>query len=145
MLDVSVQIPTANDIEQLERWRQDFAAADLELPEGYANDGVATAVARNKKGDLIGSLTAEIILAASLDPFIRNPLAGRHESLSGLFALTRALEYQAQLAGAAASFIAVPNLLPDYQALVKRCGYDETAQSCKLFRRSFRRPSPATR
>ena len=139
MLDVSVQIPTANDIEQLERWRQDFAAADLELPEGYANDGVATAVARNKKGDLIGSLTAEIITAVSLDPWLGNPNAGRHERLTGLFTLTRALEYQAKINGAVAAFIAVPDTLKEYQQLVQRFGFEETAQHCRLYRHSFRK------
>lgn len=139
MFDTSVLPPTQQDIEQLEQWRREFAAADLELPEGYVNDGVATAVARRRDGSLIGSLTAEIITAVSLDPLLLNPQAGRTEALAGLFALTRALEYQASLNGAAASFIAVPNLLPQYQALVERCGFEPTAQHCKLYRHSLRR------
>jgi hypothetical protein len=130
--------PSDTDIIQLEKWRKEFATADLELPENYVSDGVATAVAKTKEGKLIGSLTASIILAVSLDPLIRNPDSGRTETLAGLFALTRALEYQAALNGAAASFIAVPNLLPNYQELVVKCGFEPTAQHCSLYRHSFR-------
>jgi len=138
VFDVDVVEMRDSDVEQLEKWRGEFAEADLELPEGYANDGVATAVARRKDGTLIGSLTASIITAVSLDPLLRNPSAGRMETLSGLFALTRTLEYQARLNGAAASFIAVPNLLPEYQSLVEKCGFEPTAANCKLYRHSLR-------
>lgn len=139
MFSTQVTIPTDEDIRQLERWRLLFAEADLELPENYASDGVATAVAKTKEGKLIGSLTASIILAVSLDPLIRNPEIPRTEMLAGLFALTRALEYQAKLNGAAAAFIAVPNLLPEYQKLVVKCGFEPTAENCKLFRHSLNR------
>src|SRR5438477_3709171 len=105
MFDAQVTIPTDADIKQLEQWRREFAAADLELPEGYSGDGIATAIAVDRKGGLLGSLTAEIITAVSLDPLIRNPAAGRTETLAGLFALTNALEYQAKMNGAVASFI----------------------------------------
>lgn len=138
MFDTAILPPTQEDFTLLEQWRREFDAADLELPEGYAGNGVATAVARRKDGSLIGSLTAEIITAASLDPVLLNPHAGRSEKLAALFALTRAMEYQASLNGAAASFIAVPNLLPEYQALVQRCGFEETAQACKLYRHFLR-------
>lgn len=139
MFDTEVTIPTDADIQQLEQWRREFATAELETPEGYAADGVATAVAVDKGGKLIGSLTASIILATSLDPLLLNPHADRASRFAATFALTKALEYQARVAGAAASFIAVPNLLKDYQEFVTRFGYEETAQHCRLFRHSFRR------
>lgn len=138
MFDVSVEVPRDDDFAQLEKWRKEFATADLELPEGYAGNGVATAVTRRADGSLLNSLTGSIILAVSLDPYLQSPDAGRLEALAGLFAITRTIEWQAQLNGAAAAFIAVPNLLPNYQSLVKKCGYSETAQNCKLYRHSFR-------
>lgn len=137
----TVDIPTAEEIAKVDAWRKQFASADLELPEGYDGDGVCTAVAHDKQGGLIGSLTASIILAASLDPLLLNPGASRDQRFSGTFALTVAMEYQTKLNGAAAGFIAVPNLLPDYQEFVTRFGYIETAQNCKLFRKSFRKAS----
>lgn len=139
MFDTEITTPTKNDIELLEQWRKEFAAADLELPEGYNGDGTATAVAISKEGKLLGSLTASICFAVSLDPLIRNPNATRAEMLAGLFALTRALEYQAKLNGVAASFIAVPDSLPQYQELVQKCGFEPTAEACKLYRHSFRK------
>lgn len=138
MFSARVQLLENADLELLEKWRNEFASADLELPEGWSGEGVATATARTKDGELLGSLTATLVNGVTLDPLLLRPGASRTEALAGLFALTNSLEYQAQLNGAVASFIAVPNLLPDYQSLVLRCGFQETAQHCKLFRRSLR-------
>src|SRR6267142_6924399 len=137
MFDAEITTPHDDDIRQLEAWRKEYVAADLELPEGYTGDGIATAIAVSKEGKLLGSLTASIIYAVSLDPLIRNPHAGRGETLAGLFALTRALEYQAKLNGIVASFIAIPNSLPEYKELVVKCGFAPTAELCKLYRHSF--------
>jgi len=139
MFDAEVTTPNPEDLKLLEQWRREFVAADLELPEGYTGDGIATAIAVGKNGTLLGSLTASIVYAVSLDPLIRNPSAGRGEVLAGLFALTRALEYQAKLNGVVASYIAVPNSLPIYKELVKKCGFEPTAESCTLYRHSFRK------
>lgn len=138
MLNVDIDIPNREDIAQLERWRTEFAAADLELPEDYASTGVATAVARDEHGALIGSLTASIIIAASLDPLLLNPVASRTSRFASTFALERTMAYQARLNGAAAGYIAIPDLLPDYQEFVTRFGYKQTAQHCRIYRRSFR-------
>jgi hypothetical protein len=137
MFDPEVTVPTDADILQLEKWRKDFVAVDLELPYGYSGDGIATAIAVDSHGKLLGSLTASLVYAVSLDPLIRNPDAGRTEVLAGLFALTRSLEYQAKLNGAAASFISIPNCLPIYQNLVQKCGFKEVAWD-KVYRHSFR-------
>lgn len=143
MLNVDIDIPIQQDIAQLEEWRRRFATADLELPEGYAGDGVATAVALDTEGKLIGSLTASIIIAASLDPLLLNPDADHTSKFASTFALERAMAWQAKMNGAAAGFVAIPNLLPDYQKFIERFGYVETAQHCKVYRRSFlRKPSP---
>lgn len=132
--DLDVGPPTAREMLQLEQWRKDFPAADLEIPSG---PGTATAVARRADGTLIESLSASIITAVSLDPLLRDPQAGKREVLQGLLALTTSLEYQAKCNGAAASFIAIPNLLPEYQSLMSQFRFSETAQNCKVYRRLY--------
>lgn len=135
MFDAQVMTPTAEDIEQIEEWRKQFAEADLQIPNGYDGPGSATVVAV-KDGKLLGSLTGTMILAVSLDPLVRNPEAGRLESLAALFAMCNSLEYQASLNGAVDAYIAIPNLLPEYQKLVvEKCGFEETATFCKIYRR----------
>lgn len=121
------------DIPTLEVWRKNFAPADLTLPFGYEDRSVETAVALNSKGVITGALTA--VLVTSLDTYIRNPEAKEAESLLSLHALCRHLESNAIRAGARESFIAVPNALAKYQGLVAKCGFVETAQDCKIFRR----------
>src|SRR5690348_16736202 len=99
MFDTQVMQPTNEDVKQLEEWRTRFPEADLQLPNGYDGEGSATAIAVAKDGRLLGSLTGTLILAVSLDPYIRNPEAGRLESLASLHALCNSLEYQASLNG----------------------------------------------
>lgn len=132
MLDITVRPGTEADLEQLEKWRSEFQDGLLEVPNGYEGNGLETAVAEARDGRILGSLTATSIV--SLDPYIRNPHAGKAELLQSLFALCRALEYRAKRAGLVESYIAVPNLLEDYQSVVKRCGFQETAENCKIYR-----------
>lgn len=139
MFDVQITIPTEADIRQLDEWRRNFAAADLELPEGWDGEGVATAVAVDKQGGLIGSLTGTLANSFILDPFIINPDVPRNKKFSALFALANALEYQARMNGAVVSFVAIPNLLPEYQELMPKLGFEETVQHCRVYRRSYRR------
>lgn len=137
MFDLKIEPPKDDDIEVLEKWRKEFAYADLELPSGYAADGVATAVARTKDGTLLSSLTAQIITAVCLDPILCNPDASRKDVFVAAFALARTLEYQAQLNGAKAAFIAIPDCMPEWQKVIEKCGFEQTAQRCKLYRHSF--------
>jgi len=132
MLDINVRPIKDSDVEQLEKWRQEFKNGSLEVPHGYEHYNVETAVA--VKGDrILGALTGTIIV--SLDPYIRNPEAGTAESLQSLFALCRSLEYRAKKQmGCVESYIAVPNSLEEYKGIVKRCGFEETAQNCAIFR-----------
>lgn len=133
VLNDTIRPVQLRDIPILEAWRRGFASADLTLPFGYESAGVETAVALNSKGVITGALTAVIV--ASLDTYIRNPAANAAESLLGLHALCRHLESNAIRAGARESFIAVPHALAKYQGLVQKCGFVETAQECKIFRR----------
>jgi len=146
MFDNQVRTPNADDIEQVEKWRRLFREADLEVPNGYSGDGVATAVSVTPDGALTGALTGTMVLAVSLDPFVKNPEAPSGDVLAALFALTNALEYQASLCGAVDAYIAIPNLLPQYQQFVeKKCGFEQTAQACRIYRRCIARssvPSP---
>jgi len=138
MFDVQVAVPRETDFEQIEKWRREFAEGQLEVPNGYGGEGVATVIGLSRDGKLLGSLTATIITAVSLDPLIKNPSANRKEVFAALFAMTRALEYQAQLNGARDAYIAIPDALPEYQELVQRCGFEETAQRCRLYRHPLR-------
>lgn len=137
MFDLKIETPKEDDFALLEKWRKEFVHADLELPHGYVNDGVATAVARSKDGTLLSSLTAQIITAVCLDPVLCNPDAPRKDIFVAAFALARTLEYQAQLNGARAAFIAIPQSMPEWQKVIEKCGFEETAQRCKLYRHSF--------
>jgi hypothetical protein len=140
MFDSQVKTMIAEDEPILESWRKAFPEADLEMPNGYAGPGVATAVSIAKDGRLLGSLTGTMILAVSLDPYLKNPEAGRLESLASLYSLCDSMEYQASLNGAIDAYVAIPNLLPEYQKLiVEKCGFEETAQTCRIYRRRIAR------
>lgn len=126
----------------LEKWRAIFNAGEpvCELPNGYENKGVVTNVAVAGDKRTLGSLTGTMVI--TLDPFLKNPTASPIEILQALFALTRATEVDGMRAGAQEAYIAIPNDLPDYQALVEKCGFMETAQNCKIYRHQFFPPEP---
>lgn len=126
---------TKEDEEILEPNRKAFVGGSLEIPNGYEGENVETVTILNGEGRIIGSLTGTIIIA--LDPFIKVQGTGRTESLQGLFAACRALEYRGAKHGAREAYIAVPDSLPEYQELVKRVGFQETAQNCKIYRRQM--------
>ena len=141
MFDIGLRPFKESDLEQLEAWRVLFQEGKLELPHGYEGTNVETAVALRGDGSTLGALTATLICA--LDPYIKNPNATRTELLQSLFALCRAQEYAAQRFGARESYIAVPNDLPEYQEIVKRCGFVETATNCRIYRHVFPAPDIA--
>lgn len=121
-----------NDIEALLAWRKAYFDGDLEVPHGWKGDGWETAVAE-KNGLLLGSMTAT--QAVILDPLIRNPVAGGMDIVTAIYALERALTYQAQGAGAVDSYIAVPSQLTEYHKIVENAGYLRTVEHCHVFRR----------
>lgn len=132
MFDTTIRPALQRDYAQLELWRKAYSKGSLELPHGYQDTNVSTVVAATQHG-ILGSLTGTLIL--SLDPLIRNPSVPGPEMLVALHAMTRHLECNALMAGARESFIAVPTEEEKYSRLVERCGFVETAQNCKIYRR----------
>lgn len=121
-----------SDIEQLETWRRAYWDGDLEIPKGYNNRGVETAAVENN-GKLILSMTGT--QAVLLDPLIKNPEATGAELVAGIMLAERVLAYKGQTGGAVDSYIAIPQQLTAYHEIVKKAGYVETVQACKIFRR----------
>lgn len=133
LFETSIRPALQRDYQLLETWRKAYSKGSLELPHGYTGPSVDTVVAVDGQGQLMASLTGTLVL--SLDPLIRNPLTPGPESLVALHALTRHLECNALSAGCRESFIAVPADEEKYMRIVERCGFVETAQSCKIYRR----------
>ena len=124
------------EIETLEGWRHEYQPADLEIPHGYAGQGVETAVAENKEG-ILASMTG--IKAVILDPLIRNPrISNGAEMVSAILMLERTLSYLGEQGGAVDSYIAIPNQLEDYKKIVESVGYVETCENCTIYRRPLR-------
>lgn len=132
MKDINIRPIQAGDVEQLELWRNEYWAGDLEIPFGYKRDGIETAVAE-KNGVMLEALVAK--KAVVLDPLILDPNADHYDAVAGLFLLERALTYSAQLGGAIESYIAVPDSLKDYHKIVEKAGYIKTVEKCTVFRR----------
>lgn len=122
----------ATDLEQLETWRRAYWDGDLEIPKGYNGPGVETAAVENN-GRLILSMTGT--QAILLDPLIKNPEASGAELVAGIMLAERVLAYRGQSGGAIDAYIAVPAQLTAYHEIVKKAGYTETVQHCKIFRR----------
>lgn len=122
----------ASDIEPLLSWRKAYIDGDLEIPHGWKGEGWETAVAE-KSGLLLGSMTAT--QAVILDPLIRNPVAGGMDMVTAIYALERALTYNAQAAGAVDAYIAIPSQLEEYHKIVENAGYQRTVEHCHVFRR----------
>ena len=129
MFNLEVRPFIKDDFSQLEEWREKFDKGSLELPYGYEERSVETAVAALPGGEIIGSLTGTHGLI--LDPYIGNPA---HPSLNALFALTRTLEYRARRLGCRDSYIAIPNGMEDYRKLVKRFGFQTICENCEILR-----------
>lgn len=124
-----------SDIEQLETWRRAYWDGDLEIPKGYNGIGVETAAVENN-GRLILSMTGT--QAVLMDPLIKNPEASGAELMAGIILAERVLAYKGQIGGAVDAYIAVPSQLTAYHEIVKKAGYVETVENCKIFRRPLR-------
>lgn len=123
------------DVDRLETWRRAYWDGDLEIPKGYNAFGVETVAIENNK-NLILSMTGT--RAVLMDPLIKNPDASGTELMAGILLAERLLAYQGQTSGAVDAYIALPEKLLDWHEIVRKCGYTETVQHCKIFRRALR-------
>lgn len=137
MRDITVHRLRDEEVDVLEEWRHDYQPADLEIPHNYGGPGVETAVAANKQGFMLASMTG--IKAVILDPLIRNPrIANGAEMVSAILMLERTLSYLGEQGGAVDSYVAIPNQLADYKKIVESVGYLATCENCTIYRRPLR-------
>lgn len=146
MKDIEIRPFTRKDEEVLEWAKEHFTAAQLETPHGYVREGenVETAVAQ-KDNAIVASLTGT--LAVVLDPFLRTQGWRGDDLLAALFKLEAVLSYRARSVGAVDAYIAIPNGVTEeersaaeaYIRIIRRCGYEETIQNCRVFRRDLTR------
>lgn len=134
MKNISIRPLRAEDIKQLELFRGNYLDADIEIPFGYAGQGVETAIAE-KDGKIIGAVTAS---AAVTFDFIHDGEAAGTDVFPAVFMLERALALTAQKAGIATAYVAIPAHLTKYIEMVKRSGYTEEFQDCVVLRRALR-------
>ena len=134
MSQISIRPFQKTDTEQLELFRTGYYEADVEVPFGYAGQGIETAIAE-KNGKIIGAVTASS--AVTFD-FIHDSVASGADIFSAVFMLERALALTAQKAGIATAYVAIPAHLTSYIDMVKRCGYTEEFQNCVVLRRALR-------
>lgn len=127
----------SQDKELLDKIRFGYFEADLELPKGYVAPGVRTAVAEKTLDDgtrqFVAALTGT--LAVILDPFIKNPEAERLDVMEALIKLEAVVSYMGAQSNAVDAYIAIPDNLPEYQALVQKYGYQQTVENCTVYRR----------
>lgn len=145
--DIYIRPFKESDREELDRGRKEFTAADLENPHGFEGPRVETAVAIKgddiESGRVLASLTGTV--AVILDPLLKVPGFKPTDYLAALFKLEAILTYLAQNTGAIDAYIAIPRGVTEdemraaasYEIIVRQCGYDETVQNCKVFRRSL--------
>jgi hypothetical protein len=134
MKDISIRPLRAEDIEQLELFRNGYQDADVEIPWGYSGQGIETAVA-DKDGKIVGAVIGS---AAITFDFVHDPAAAGTDVFPAVFLLERALALTAQKAGIPTAYVAIPSHLTAYIEMVKRCGYTDEFQQCTVLRRPLR-------
>lgn len=135
MFNTHIRPVQRDDLVFLEAWRRLYPHATLDLPHGYSEDSVETVVAEAEDKRLLGSMTGTRVVV--VDPYIRNPQAGRIESLESATLMCRHLECEAIKGGARDIYIAISNDDVKWQELVQRLGFSETAPGCRTYRRSL--------
>ena len=128
-------------LPQLEQWRQSFEHAELDLPSGYSGPATVTIVAEYN-GQLVESMTASIVMV--IEAIIKNPAATPSVLAEAAQRLEEYLSGHAALNGAVDSYIAVPDndAMVEFHRVVRRRGYEPTAQGCTIYRRPLRAAIP---
>ena len=122
------------DVEKLEEWRTEFPHHDLDLPHGYARDGVGTLVVTDDdqpKASMTG------VAAVVIDPYLHDPSLTPRQGHDYLLMLEAFHRGAAQRAGMAEIYIAVVDIpeMAAFHKMVQREGYEPTAQGCVIYRR----------
>jgi hypothetical protein len=132
--EITVRPARESDYRQLDLFREQFLPdGRIDVPFGYSNTGVETAVAE-KAGKLIG---AAIGTKALIVDFCKDPAASGTDIYAAVLLAERTLAYAAAQNGYTASYCAVPKHLTEYIDMVKRSGYEETFPDCVVLRRAL--------
>jgi hypothetical protein len=137
--DLTVRPLRPGDTEQLDLFRESFKNdGEIQLPFGYTNAGVATAVvARDEK--IIGAVHATKALIVN---FMKDPKASGPDIYAAVLLGERALTFVAEDGGCAEAYCAIPSHLQSYIDMVKRSGYTEAFPNCVILRRSLAKETP---
>src|SRR5581483_2008159 len=130
--NLNVRPMRESDVAAFERLRRSYWEADLEIPKGWYASGVETAVVE-QDGLLVVSLTST--QAVVFDPLIKNPAFSGPTLVASILLAERTLAYEVQKRGAVDAYIAVPNQLTEYHAIVQKAGYVPTVENCTVYKR----------
>lgn len=124
------------DTAQLDLFRELFLPdGRTDVPFGYANIGVETAIAE-KNNKTVGAVTATKSIIVN---FMKDPTAAGTDIYAAVLMLERALAYVAQQNGVVEAYCAIPSHLTEYVDMVKRSGYAEAFPDCVILRRALTR------
>src|SRR5512146_2752528 len=127
MKDFNVRFVEERAVPELETWRTGYKDGALEVPHGYVGQNVETVVVE-KDGKIVLSLTGTV--AIIVDPAVVNPEAAPLDVMKGLILAERTLAAMGRREGAVDAYTAAPGHLKDWHSILKRTGYEETAQGC---------------
>lgn len=120
--DLKIRPFINTDLAQLERWRREYfgPSSEYELPFGWTNTGVETAVAEYK-GTPIAALSGS--KSAFLGPLVKDVSVNGPEMFAAIYSLGQTLGYQAQLGGAMDVYLSTPEDARGYHAILEKSGY----------------------
>lgn len=135
MNDIHVRPFRSSDAKQLDLFRWNYTAADLEIPKGYVGENLQTVIAEKDQKFLL-SLTGTIGMV--IDPMIKDPDASPADLMRALIKAEAVMSYLGAANGAQDVYIAIPNQLEKYMGIVEKSGYKRTVEHCTVFRRPIR-------
>jgi len=120
--EITLRPFSAEDEEFLESWRIRFfgPSAEFRLPFGWQAPGVDTAIASINRRPFC-ALTAN--RSAYIGPLVRSESASGPEVIQAIYALERALTYDAQIGGAVDAYLSAPLEMTKYHEIIEKFGY----------------------
>jgi hypothetical protein len=129
----------AEDAALLDQFRKVFLEnGRVDVPYGYSALGVETVISEKSGRVVAGTIgTKGLIVDFCKDQFARG------EDIYGSVLLAeRTLSYNAQQAGCAVSYVAIPAHMAEWLSIVKRSGYKETFHNCIVLKRALMAEKP---
>jgi hypothetical protein len=127
------------DAVLLDQFRKDFLEnGRVDIPWGYGALGVETVVSE-KAGRIVGAAIGTKSLVVD---FCKDQYARGEDIYGSVLLAERTLSYNAQQAGCAVSYVAIPAHMEEWLSIVKRSGYKETFQDCVVLKRALMAERP---